>query len=200
MVPSSCTAEGTAEGWALLTATREAALANPISYVPPSKKDEILAYTVQRIYAVCQPITRTSGNGQTNHWTLTFDVGEGKSVGMDVQPNPQQPHTNGGDKAHVIVSLLDYLITIEAERCDAVSVTHGRTVGWYTDYLSTDGRFKYAFSPDGIGCRKWVTDILQLLADIGEVDKSQAESAGNAIAYLWPAGTYSAPTSGTYFD
>jgi hypothetical protein len=168
--------------------------------VPASKKDELLAYTVQRIYAVCHPITRTSGTGQTTHWTLTFDVGEGKSVRMDIQPNPQQPHTNGGDKAYVILSLLDYLITSHAERHDLVSVTYGRPVSWYVDYLSTGGRFKYAFSPDGIGCRKWATDTLQLLADIGEVDRTQAESARNAIAYLWPARTHSAPVGGTYFD
>jgi hypothetical protein len=114
-------------------AAREASAANPVSYVPASKKDEILAYTVQRIYTVCHPITPTSGNGQTNHWTLALDVGEGKSVGMDVQPNPQQPHTNGGDKAFVILSLLDHLITSDAERHDLVSVTYGRPVGWYVD-------------------------------------------------------------------
>lgn len=80
-------------------AAREATTAEPISYVPVAKKDEILVYTVQRIYAICRPVSGTSETGETNHWTLTFDVGEGTSVRMDVQPNPQQPHTNGGFKA-----------------------------------------------------------------------------------------------------
>lgn len=180
-------------------AAREAAAAKPISYVPASKKDEILARTVQGIYAICHPISPTSGNGQTNHWTLIFDIGGGESVSMDVQPNPAQPHANGGDKAFVILSFLDHLIPTHAERYELVSVTYRRPVGWYVDYLSTTGRFKYAFSPDGIGCRKWITDTLQLLANIGEVDRTQAESARDTIAYLWPACTHSALVGGTYF-
>lgn len=86
-----------------------------------------------------------------------------------------------------------------AERQELVSVMHSRSIGWYVDYLSMMGRFKYAFAPDGVGCRKWITDTLQLLADVGEVDKEQARIAGNAIACLWPSGIHGAPVSGTYF-
>ncbi|KAH7406412.1 hypothetical protein DE146DRAFT_786260 [Phaeosphaeria sp. MPI-PUGE-AT-0046c] len=181
-------------------AAREAATAKPISYVPPSKKGEILGYTVERIYAVCHPVSPTSGSGETNHWTMKFDVGEGKSVSLDIQPDPRRPHTNGGFKACVIVSLLGDHITVSAERYDLVSVTYGRPVSWYIDYFASAKRFRYAFAPSGIGCRQWITDTLQLLADAGEVNRQESTNAQNAIVYLWPARTPCGLVSGTYFE
>ncbi|KAF2676660.1 hypothetical protein K458DRAFT_492313 [Lentithecium fluviatile CBS 122367] len=176
-----------------------AAAANPVTYVPASKTNEIREKLVLKIYAVCHPIMTTSGTGKTNHWTLSFDVGNRQGVRVDIQPDPRQHAANGGNKAYVIVSLLDYLITNKAERADPVSVTYQRSVGWYVDYLASGGRFKYIFTPQGIGCRKWVTDTLKLLADVGEANKTEVDTATRALAYTWPDNRPAEPAAGTYF-
>jgi hypothetical protein len=125
-------------------AAAAAAAANPVFYIPASRREEIRAYTVLKIYAVCHPKSAASGSGKTNHWTLSLDIGNGRSVRLDIQPNPQQSHTNGGSKALIVLSLLDYVVTNNAVRHDAVSVTYSRPVSWYIDYLASGGRFKYA--------------------------------------------------------
>lgn len=180
-------------------AAAAAAAANPVSYVPASGRDEIRAKMVLKVYAVCHPMTATSGNGKTNHWTLSFDIGNGQGVRLDIQPNPQRPHTNGGDKAHIVLSLLNYVVTRSAERYDAVSVTYQRPVSWYIDYLASAGRFRYAFTSESIGCRQWITDTLKLLADVGEVNSTESESARRALAYIWPDNRAAEPAAGTYF-
>jgi hypothetical protein len=150
----------------------------------PSARDEIRTYNVLKIYAVCHPKSAASGTGKTNHWTLSFDVGNGQGVRLDIQPNPLQTHTNGGMKAQIIVSRLNYVVTNNAERYDPVSVTYSRPVSWYIDYLASGGRFRYAFTSEGIGCRQWIRDILKLLADIGEVNSSDCESARRSLGRL----------------
>jgi hypothetical protein len=179
-----------------------AAAANPVSYVPASRRDVIRAYPVLRLLAVCHPpTTTTGGTGITNHWTLTFEVSDSKSVRLDIQPNPNpsQIHTNGGQKAYVIVSELEYLVTTHAVRFDIVSVTYQRTVGWYIDYFAAGGRFRYAFHPQGVGCRQWQTDTMQLLSDTGNVNRAESEVARRALACTWPDGRPAAPAAGTYF-
>ncbi|OCK83771.1 hypothetical protein K432DRAFT_401764 [Lepidopterella palustris CBS 459.81] len=180
-------------------AAAAAAAANPVSYIPASKRDEIRAQTVLKIYAVCHPVTPASGTGKTNHWTLSFDIGSGRGVRLDLQPNPQQPHTNGGSKAYIIISLLDYVVTSNAVRYDPVSVTYQRTVGWYIDYFASGGRFRYAFTSQGVGCRQWMIDTLKLLADVGEINNAESELARRALAYTWPDNRAAEPAIGTYF-
>lgn len=180
-------------------AAAAAAAANPVLYVPASARDEIRTYNVLKIYAVCHPKSAASGTGKTNHWTLSFDVGNGQGVRLDIQPNPLQTHTNGGMKAQIIVSRLNYVVTNNAERYDPVSVTYSRPVSWYIDYLASGGRFRYAFTSEGIGCRQWIRDILKLLADIGEVNSSDCESARRSLGRLWPDNRTAEPAAGTYF-
>jgi hypothetical protein len=170
-----------------------------VFYIPASRREEIRAYTVLKIYAVCHPKSAASGSGKTNHWTLSLDIGNGRSVRLDIQPNSQQPHTNGGSKALIVLSLLDYVVTNNAVRHDAVSVTCSRPVSWYIEYLASGGRFKYAFTSEEIGCRTWITDTLQLLADVGEVNSVESESASRALAYLWPDAKPARPAAGVYF-
>lgn len=182
-------------------AAAAAATANPVSYVPPSRRDAIRAYPVLRLLAVChQPTTIAGGTGKTNHWTLTFDVGDNTSVRLDIQPNSSIPlHTNGGQRAQVIVSELNYLLTTHAVRYDIVSVSFQRNVGWYIDYFAAGGRFRYAFHPQGVGCRQWHSDTMHLLGESGNVNNAESEAARRSLACTWPGGHPAAPSAGTYF-
>jgi len=144
-------------------------------------------------------VTVTSGNGKTNHWTLSFDVGNGRGVRLDIGPNPQQTHTNGGGKAWIVLSSLEYLVTRNAKRYDLIAVTYLRPIGWYMDYLASGGRFQYAFTSEGVGCRRWISDTLKLLSDVGEVNSNESELARRALAYLWPSQEASEPAAGVYF-
>ncbi|KAF2679673.1 hypothetical protein K458DRAFT_115815 [Lentithecium fluviatile CBS 122367] len=180
-------------------AAAQAAATNPVTYVPGSKQDEIRGYTVLKAYAVCHPVAPGSGSGKTNHWTLSFDVGSRRGVRFDLQPNPQQLHSNGGMKACLIVSLLEYVITNNAARYDPLSVTYARTIGWYIDYLASGGRLRYAFTAEGVGCRKWITDTLKLLEDVKEIHSEESEMARRAIAYRWPDCVADEPAAGVYF-
>lgn len=175
-----------------------AAAANPVFYVPASERDQIRGYFVLKVYAVCHPKTSDSESGETNHWTLSFDIGNGESVGLDIQPDLSKSYTNGGFKASVIISYPECVVTNNARK-DLVSVTYSRPVGWYVDYLASAGRFKYAFTPGNVGCWNWMIDTLQLLADAGEVNSTESASARSALAYLWPDHSPSAPAAGTYF-
>ncbi|KAF1962483.1 hypothetical protein CC80DRAFT_161789 [Byssothecium circinans] len=179
-------------------AAAAAAAANPVSYIPTRNKDWIREQKVLSICAVCHPLTATSGTGKTNHWTLSFDIGNGQGIGFDIQPNYQQTHTGGGMKAFV-VSSFDYVVTPNAERSDLVKVTHSRPVSFYIDYLASRGRFRYAFTSEGVGCRHWIRDTLKLLADAGEIDSVDSESARRALTYTWPDNCASEPAAGTYF-
>lgn len=158
-----------------------------------------LPRAIHKIYFVCHPLTAAVAAGGTNHWTMSLDVGDGQGVRFDLQPNPQQTHTNGGSKAHLIVSHLSYVVTQHAVRSDPVSVTYSRTVGWLIDYLISAGRLRYAFNPQGVGCRNWMTDTAKLLSDVGEANQTESETARNAIAYIWPDQKYSQPAVGVYF-
>ncbi|KAF1850956.1 uncharacterized protein K460DRAFT_400990 [Cucurbitaria berberidis CBS 394.84] len=176
------------------------AAANPVSYIPRSKKEEIRAQLVLKIYAICHPMSDDSGNGATNHWTLSFDIGNGHGVSLNAQPNPQQPpHTSGGDKALITVSETKYVVPVDAIRDGLISVMHSRPVSWYIEYLASKGRFRYAFTPEGVGCRRWLIDTLKLLADAGEVNSADSETARHSIAYLWPENRADEPANGTYF-
>ena len=190
--------------WAQLVAAqnaRNAAMAsNPISYIPASMRQEIREKTVLKVFVVCDSITPRSGDGTTNHWTFAFDVDNGQSVRLDVQPDYNQRQPNGSMKSSVIVSwLADYVVPECAERADPVSVTRSRSLGWYIDCLQDGGRFKYMFTAEGVGCRQWITDTLHLMADAGEFDGEECLQARNAISHTWPSGTLSPPTPGTYF-
>ncbi|KAF2641395.1 hypothetical protein P280DRAFT_517598 [Massarina eburnea CBS 473.64] len=176
-----------------------AASASPVSYILPSNKDWIRAQNVLKIYVVCHPITCTSGNGTTNHWTLVFDIGDGRSVEMNAQPDPQRPYINGGMKASIVISSLSYVVPSVAVRCDSVQVAHSRTVGFYVDYLESGGHFRYAFTSNGVGCRYWITNTLKLWAEAGEVSITDVASARHVISHLWPDNRIDEPAVGTYF-
>ncbi|KAF2650735.1 hypothetical protein K491DRAFT_608304, partial [Lophiostoma macrostomum CBS 122681] len=105
----------------------------------------------------------------------------------------------GGSKASVIISLVDCVVANDALRQDSISVTNKQPVGWFIDYLATKGRFRYAFTSEGVGCRQWVTDTLKLLADEGEISSAESDSARHALAHTWPGGCAAGPAVGTYF-
>ena len=63
------------------------------------------------------------------------------------------------------------------------------------------GRHKYEFDQQGVGCRNWVTDQVNILLEQQyAVDNAQCETARQAILKLWPDDTQLALDAGAYYQ
>jgi hypothetical protein len=175
----------------------------PIKYVPSSDKDQIRAKPVFALHAIAhEHIPGPHDGGLTNHWCSYLQISEteDESVCINAQPNPQQEATTipGGSKADVIVSVVHGPV-VNATHTAKIPVAEGVTVGQLVDCLAQHGREKYDFTADGVGCRKWTTDTLTLLAQQGWLVSNEAvEAATGDIKKLWPEGTSLALDNGMY--
>ncbi|KAF1818422.1 uncharacterized protein K489DRAFT_405001 [Dissoconium aciculare CBS 342.82] len=175
----------------------------PIKYVPAPKKAEIQARSVSCLHTIAEPPAAGPHPGSlTNHWCLYLETGEGESVCVNAQPNPQQGATTieGGFKADVIVSLMPYAMAIDKAHHVSMSVIEGATVGRLIDRLVESGRDRYEFNADGVGCRNWVTDTLTLLTQEKWLRVEEVEVAKADIRKLWPEGTPLEIDNGGYYD
>lgn len=170
----------------------------PVQYIPANQKDYIRGLQVLEFSADAH---RVSSGAKTNHWALYLAIGNGQSVRIDVQPNPQRAATTiqGGSKANLLISLLRYPKSNSVNHSEDIGVAPGLLVGHVVDYLVQSGRDRYDFTPEGVGCRKWTTDTLALFGEAGWLDKDAVERAKSAIAKFWPDGTPLPLDNGQYY-
>ena len=175
---------------------------NPVRFVPPSRQQTILAFQVDSISVAAQKKT-SWGKGFTNHWCLYLRTSQNQSVQIDCQPSYSVPGTviPGGSKAFVIISELSYALSHDAVKDVSLTVRPGLTVAHVVNSLIASGRHKYEFNQQGVGCRNWVTDQVNILLEQQyAVDGVQCETARQAILKLWPDGTQLALDAGAYYQ
>ncbi|KAE8383413.1 hypothetical protein BDV26DRAFT_138639 [Aspergillus bertholletiae] len=181
---------------------------SPIHYIPPSRGPQILSSKIHRIIASPHsqvPVgTIPTTTKRTNHWCFYLSTSEMTCVALDCQPSHTVPSSVlvGGSKAYIIISELsavgpDALLEFAAE----VDGRDGLTVGDVVDVMVRDGREKYEFDTDGVGCRFWATEMLELLLRARIlVDGQQVERAKGMVKRLWPEGTDLTLDRGVYYQ
>lgn len=170
----------------------------PIHYVPASRQAQMLALPVKRILAV--PHRKAGG---TNHWCLYLSTSPTSSVRIDCQPSHTVPSSvlRGGSKANLIISELPYEISRDAQTQFILDVAPGLSVGQVVGEITRYGRHKYEFDADGVGCRCWTTDQINLLHQLQFVgNASQVAGAKEGILKLWPDQTPLPLDQGAYYQ
>lgn len=171
-----------------------------IHFVPASRQGEILAKPVNRILAIPH-----QQEGGTNHWCLYLSTSSSptSSVQIDCQPSHSEPSSilPGGSKANLIISELAYEIPPDAQEHFILDVVLGLTVGQVWEEITRNGRHKYEFDANGVGCRCWTTDQIDLLYQLQLVcNTSQVATAKAGILKLWPDQTPLALDQGAYYQ
>jgi hypothetical protein len=170
----------------------------PVRFIPAQRQSQILASPVTRIVAV--PHVKQGG---TNHWCLYLSTSPTRSIRLDCQPSYSVPSTaiSGGSKAILIVSELPYAVSHDAQAQFALDVIPGLTVAHIHDKLIQHGRHRYEFDANGVGCRCWTSNQIDLLHQLQLITKeSQVSAAKNGILKLWPDQTPLPLDQGAYYQ
>ncbi|KAJ5274325.1 hypothetical protein N7497_004925 [Penicillium chrysogenum] len=169
----------------------------PVHFVPKNRQEEILALPVTQILAV--PHSQNSG---TNHWCLYLSVSPKTSVQFDCQPSYSAPSSilQGGSKAHLIVSELACKVPDDAQAEFIIDLIPGLSVSRIYNLLIGNGRHKYEFDANGVGCRFWTLGQIDLLHEVQfATNMDQITAARSAIRKLWPEQTPLALDQGAYY-
>ncbi|KAB8219954.1 hypothetical protein BDV33DRAFT_191539 [Aspergillus novoparasiticus] len=154
---------------------------SPIHYIPQRRTPQILSQEIY--YIIACP-----------HAQVPLSTSETTSIALDCQPSHTVPSSVlvGGSKAYVILSELNAPAGSDAllEFAVGVDMRAGLRVRDVVDVLVENGRERYEFDADRVGCRFWVTEVLELLLRVGVlVDGRQVERAKGMVKRLWPEGT-----------
>lgn len=169
----------------------------PLNFIPKHRQAQILESPVQSLIAVPH-----SKKANTNHWCLYLLTSDRSSVRIDCQPSYSVPSTilRGGSKAYVIISELSYTVSKDAQAQFLLGVAPGLKVRHFYDLLIENGRHKYEFDSNGVGCRFWTTDQINLLHQHRLItDMAQVTVAKNGILKLWPDQTLLELDRGAYY-
>lgn len=169
-----------------------------VHFVPASEKHAILALPVYHICAVAH-----EQQANTNHWCFYLHTGTNTSVSIDCTPSFSVPSTMlpGGSKANMIISRLSNETLHGTVKVFKLAVKPNLTVADIYDALIQNGRHKYEFDANGVGCRWWVSGQLDLLKEKQIVTSSQEVAVSkDAISKLWPEGTPLALDQGAYYQ
>ncbi|RAL02566.1 uncharacterized protein BO80DRAFT_378102 [Aspergillus ibericus CBS 121593] len=169
----------------------------PIHFIPSSRQSQILATPIISARAVGH-----TQEGGTNHWCFYLETSPLTCIQFDCQPSHSVPSTQitGGSKAYLIISELDRLLPHDAETEFRLDVAPGLTVAQILDHLTAHGRHKYEFDSNGVGCRCWVTDQINLLYQLGVFTNGfQVDAAKDGIRKLWPDQTPHPLDQGAYY-
>ncbi|KAL4744329.1 uncharacterized protein BDW70DRAFT_145878 [Aspergillus foveolatus] len=170
----------------------------PIHFIPKHRQAQILELPVQRIIAVAH-----GQNSGTNHWSLYLLTSDRSSVRIDCQPSYSVPSSvlSGGSKANLIISELPYAVSHDAQAQFVLNVSANLKVKSVYNLLIQNGRHKYEFDSNGVGCRFWTTNQLDLLQqNLLITDAAQVAAAKGGILKLWPDQTPLALDRGAYYQ
>ena len=94
-------------------------------------------------------------------------------------------------RGYIEISSKKYVYTHSGIKICVFPVTHGVTVQRVVDLISSAGRQKYQFTPEGEGCRFWNLTVTKDLQSAGYVPPGCVEEAENVLSMYWafPAGS-----------
>lgn len=171
----------------------------PVKYIPASNESHILALPVQCIHvAAHQP--EPWGNKFTNHWTFYLVTSQTSSVKIDCTPSGQAGPAVGGYKANIVISELSDALATDVLHYRTLQTPQGLTVAHMVNNLINLGRHRYEFHPEGVGCRKWVLDQVELLEQLQYGDSANCQAAIQDLYKFWPAGTDLEMKFGQYYQ
>ncbi|CAI7642777.1 unnamed protein product [Penicillium glandicola] len=106
-----------------------------------------------------------------------------------------------GSKANLVISELTSLVSTDAEERFMLDVAPGLSVGHVYDRIIQHGRQKYEFDLNGVGCRYWTTEQLNLFSESQILtNESQVVAAKAGILKLWPDQTPLPLDQGAYYN
>ena len=151
----------------------------PIQYIPASESDTIPQWPVRTVNVTAHVLLPNGGN----HWCFYLEVDNRISVWIDPSPTgPPGTVIQGGTKANIIVSRLEDPISEQAQHTSTLNVAPESTVGNFLNVIINAGRERYEFDQLGRGCRKWVTDQIDLFLQHGLIQNAvEANAAKDAI-------------------
>jgi hypothetical protein len=180
-----------------------------VVYVPASQEEVILSKVVQFIQIYAYQLGIGTANKGAQHWVLHLQTGVYESICINMQPSYSQPATTeaaaGGSKGQMVVSLLHpFSISDDASVVQSYSFSPARpntTVRDMINSLTHHGRDKYDFNADGVGCRRWLSDTLDLWAqpELGYCSQQNANTSKSFIEKHWPSGAPSPLKGGGYY-
>ncbi|KAF0317362.1 hypothetical protein GQ607_015409 [Colletotrichum asianum] len=92
----------------------------------------------------------------------------------------------GGSKANILISLLGYEVSKQAQHVSRFAVPRGLKVENFVQAITDNGRDKYDFDASGRGCRKWTSDQIDLFFELGLLrSKSDADAGKKNILLEW---------------
>ncbi|KAJ5322838.1 hypothetical protein N7452_011127 [Penicillium brevicompactum] len=171
----------------------------PMHFVPAIRRPQILKLPVQRILAV----GHEKIEGPTNHWCIYLSTSDDTSIRVDCQPSHSVPSTviRGGSKANLLISELSSATSPDAQTRFVIDVVPGLLVEKVMDVITDNGRHKYEFDEQGVGCRYWTTDLIDLSHEQGiTTNASQILDAKAGILTLWPDETPLPLDQGAYYQ
>jgi hypothetical protein len=171
----------------------------PVVYIPASRKDATLASQVQCIHVAAHN-PESWGNKLTNHWALYLVTGPSSLVRIDCAPSGQAGPVAGGDRANIVVSELKCPVSNNAVHNVTLQTPPDLTVANVINSLINSGRHRYEFHPEGVGCRKWIMDQMNLLAELQYGDAANCQAAIQDLFKIWPAGTDLDMKPGSYYQ
>ncbi|PYH87531.1 hypothetical protein BO71DRAFT_404592 [Aspergillus ellipticus CBS 707.79] len=169
-----------------------------IHFIPRDRQAQILALPVHCILAC--PHSQEAG---TNHWCFYLSTSPTTSVQLDCVPSYTAPRTMlpGGSKANLVISELNTETSPDIQARFGLDVKSGVSVGRIIEEITTNGRYKYEFDENGVGCRFWVTEQIDLLYQAGIVcNWAQVEEARAGVVKLWPDWTMLPLDQGAYYE
>ncbi|CAG8057719.1 unnamed protein product [Penicillium salamii] len=175
----------------------------PIHFVPAARQSQMSAMAVERIIAVPHEKITNENIGSTNHWYLYLATPSQTSIRVDCQPSHTVPSTviRGGSKANLVVSESASETETDAQEKFHLDVAAGLTMGDILGAITRNGRHKYEFDENGVGCRFWTTDLIDLLYQHQiATDATQVARAKAGILKLWPDQTPLALDQGAYYS
>ncbi|KAJ5353812.1 hypothetical protein N7541_006376 [Penicillium brevicompactum] len=171
----------------------------PVHFVPAIRRPQILKLPVQRILAVAHEKIE----GPTNHWCIYLSTSDDTSIRVDCQPSHSVPSTviRGGSKANLVISELSSATSPDAQTRFVIDVVPGVSVEKIMDVIADSGKHKYEFDEQGVGCRYWTTDLIDLIHEQGiTTNASQILDAKAGILTLWPDETPLPLDQGAYYQ
>ncbi|KAL2802189.1 hypothetical protein BJX63DRAFT_426256 [Aspergillus granulosus] len=170
----------------------------PIHFIPRHRQAEMLELQVESII-----VAPHSQKSRTNHWCFYLSTSKWSSVRIDCQPSYSVPSSvlRGGSKANIVISELPCLVSHDAQAQFKLDIPANLKVKSIHDLLVQNGRHKYEFDSNGVGCRFWTMDQLDLLhQNLLITNEAQLVAAKEAILKLWPDQTPLRLDQGSYYQ
>ncbi|GJC97633.1 hypothetical protein ColKHC_06459 [Colletotrichum higginsianum] len=162
---------------------------HPLRFIPAKNQATTLNFTVGEVRAVAHDILPDGGNHWCFYLQIAPDMRNPREQSVRIDPTPSGlpgAVIPGGSKANIVVSLLAYEVSQQAQHVSHLTVPRGVKVGDFIQAITHKGREKYDFDEMGRGCRNWTSEQIDLFFDAGLVrDRSQVDTAKNNILTEW---------------